>query len=124
MNDETKRKVLNEITQDINSSRLSRRGLLNRLKGMGVAFGAAVMLGVTEAPAFSFVLVKLASRCNINCTYCYWFRDPEVYNKPPVLTLDAEDQFCARLEQHRKYELDQFLLVFHGGEPLLFPKYR
>jgi uncharacterized protein len=71
------------------------------------------------------VLVKLASRCNINCTYCYWFRDPEVYNKPPVLTLDAEDQFCARLEQHiRKYELDQFLLVFHGGEPLLFPKYR
>jgi uncharacterized protein len=83
------------------------------------------MPGVTEAPAFSFVLVKLASRCNINCTYCYWFRDPEVYNKPPVLTLDAEDQFCARLEQHiRKYELDQFLLVFHGGEPLLFPKYR
>jgi uncharacterized protein len=80
---------------------------------------------VAEAPAFTFVLVKLASRCNINCTYCYWFRDPEVYNKPPVLTLDAEDQFCARLEHHiRKYELDQFLLVFHGGEPLLFPKYR
>jgi uncharacterized protein len=83
------------------------------------------MPGVAEAPAFTFVLVKLASRCNINCTYCYWFRDPEVYNKPPVLTLDAEDQFCARLEHHiRKYELDQFLLVFHGGEPLLFPKYR
>jgi hypothetical protein len=51
MNDETKRKALNEITQDINSSRLSRRGLLNRLKGMGVAFGAAVMLGVKESDA-------------------------------------------------------------------------
>jgi hypothetical protein len=51
MNDETKRKALNEITQDINSSRLSRRGLLNRLKGMGVAFGAAVMLGVKESEA-------------------------------------------------------------------------
>jgi uncharacterized protein len=83
------------------------------------------MTSAAEPAAFNFVLVKLASRCNINCTYCYWFRDPEVYNKPPVLTLDAEDQFCARLEQHiRKYELDQFLLVFHGGEPLLFPKYR
>ena len=83
------------------------------------------MPSAVEPAAFNFVLVKLASRCNINCTYCYWFRDPEVYNKPPVLTLDAEDQFCARLEQHiRKYELDQFLLVFHGGEPLLFPKYR
>jgi uncharacterized protein len=83
------------------------------------------MTSAAEPAAFNFVLVKLASRCNINCTYCYWFRDPEVYNKPPVLTLDAEDQFCARLEQHiHKYELDQFLLVFHGGEPLLFPKYR
>jgi uncharacterized protein len=83
------------------------------------------MPSAVEPAAFNFVLVKLASRCNINCTYCYWFRDPEVYNKPPVLTLDAEDQFCARLEQHiRKYELDEFLLVFHGGEPLLFPKYR
>ena len=28
-----------------------------------------------EVPPFAFVLVKLASRCNINCTYCYWFRD-------------------------------------------------
>jgi uncharacterized protein len=83
------------------------------------------MPSAAEPAPFDFVLVKLASRCNINCTYCYWFRDPEVYNKPPVLTLDAEDQFCARLEQHiRKYELDEFLLVFHGGEPLLFPKYR
>ena len=78
-----------------------------------------------EPPAFSFVLVKLASRCNINCTYCYWFRDPEVYSKPPVLTLQAEDQFCARLEQHiHTFGLKRFLLVFHGGEPLLFPKYR
>jgi hypothetical protein len=51
MNDETKRKALNEITQDINTSRLSRRGLLNRLKGLGVAFGAAVMLGVKESEA-------------------------------------------------------------------------
>jgi hypothetical protein len=51
MNDETKRKALNEITKDINTSRLSRRGLLNRLKGMGVAFGAAVMLGVKESDA-------------------------------------------------------------------------
>ena len=51
MNDETKRKALSEITQDINSSRLSRRGLLGRLKGLGVAFGAAVMLGVKESDA-------------------------------------------------------------------------
>jgi len=77
------------------------------------------------ARVFNFVLVKLASRCNINCTYCYWFRDAEVYNKPPVLTRESEDAFCARLEEHiREFEIDRFLLVFHGGEPLLFPKPR
>src|SRR5487761_1361700 len=81
---------------------------------------------VALAPqAFTFVLIKLASRCNIQCTYCYWFRDADVYKKPAVLTRDSEDAFCARLEEHiREFELDEFLLVFHGGEPLLFPKYR
>src|SRR5580693_3951179 len=74
---------------------------------------------------FAFVLVKLAARCNINCTYCYWFRDAEVYKKPAVLTPEAEDAFCLRLEEHiREFELPAFLLVFHGGEPLLFPKRR
>jgi len=51
-----------------------------------------------ETPVFTFVLVKLASRCNINCTYCYWFRDADVYRKPAVLTVYAEDAFCQRLE--------------------------
>ena len=38
---------------------------------------------VALAPrAFTFVLIKFASRCNIQCTYCYWFRDAEVYKKP------------------------------------------
>ena len=74
---------------------------------------------------FTFVLVKLAARCNIKCTYCYWFRDAMVYAKPAVLTPEAEDAFCQRLEEHiREFELPIFLLVFHGGEPLLFPKRR
>ena len=60
---------------------------------------------------FAFVLVKLASRCNINCTYCYWFRDAEVYAKPAVLTPEAEDAFCLRLEEHiREFRLDHFLV--------------
>src|SRR5271165_1931386 len=74
---------------------------------------------------FAFVLIKLAARCNIKCTYCYWFRDAMVYEKPAVLTPEAEDAFCLRLEEHiREFNLPFFLLVFHGGEPLLFPKRR
>jgi len=86
---------------------------------------ASVMPASMNVPIFSFVLVKLASRCNIDCTYCYWFRDADVYKKPAVLTLEAEDEFCRKLEAHiRKFELEAFLIVFHGGEPLLFPKRR
>lgn len=78
-----------------------------------------------DAPIFNFLLVKLASRCNINCTYCYWFRDAEVYKKPAVLTVEAEDAFCEALEEHIvNFQLDNFAVVFHGGEPLLFPKHR
>ncbi len=85
---------------------------------------AAIPLG-DDIPVCTFVLVKLASRCNIDCTYCYWFRDAEVYRKPAVLTAEAESAFCERLEQHiTEFELDRFNLVFHGGEPLLFPKHR
>ena len=40
-----------------------------------------------------------------------------------MLTREAEDAFCARLEEHiREFSLGQFLLVFYGGEPLLFPE--
>lgn len=76
-------------------------------------------------PPFTFLLVKLASRCNIKCTYCYWFRDPDVYRRPAVLTVEAEDAFCRRLEEHiNAFGLEHFIVVFHGGEPLLFPKRR
>lgn len=82
-------------------------------------------VGSDNAPVFTFVLLKLASRCNINCTYCYWFRDAEVYRKPPVFTREAEDAFCRRLEAHiEEFSLRDFMLIFHGGEPLLFPKHR
>lgn len=80
---------------------------------------------VRDSRVFTFLLVKLAQRCNINCTYCYWFRDADVYKKPSLLTVEAEDAFCERLEQHiDEFGLDQFRIVFHGGEPLLFPKRR
>jgi len=91
----------------------------------GAAPSAVVQTTLDESPVFSWVLVKLASRCNINCTYCYWFRDAEVYRKPAILTVEAEQAFCDRLAAHiEEFGLTFFSLVFHGGEPLLFPKRR
>jgi uncharacterized protein len=70
---------------------------------------------------FSYTLVKLASRCNLDCTYCYWFRDKSVYETPALLTLAAEDAYVEKLRRHIiRYRAPSFFILFHGGEPMLF----
>ncbi len=55
MNDSTKGRLdVNEvadITNELHEGRLSRRGLSNRLKGLGLGFGAAFVLGMSGAHA-------------------------------------------------------------------------
>jgi uncharacterized protein len=71
------------------------------------------------------IVVKLASRCNMACTYCYWFRDDAVYETPPRLTEEAEAAFVRRLDEHvRRHRIERFVIGLHGGEPLLFGKRR
>ena len=72
-----------------------------------------------------YLLLKLASRCNINCSYCYWFRDPSVYERPALLTPEAEVALLQRLSEHvSSHQLAKFSILFHGGEPLLLGKAR
>jgi uncharacterized protein len=67
------------------------------------------------------VLVKLASRCNLNCDYCYvynmgddaWRRQPKLMNEATVEALGE------RLAQLLVTQARPFSVVFHGGEPLL-----
>lgn len=75
---------------------------------------------------FSQIILKLAARCNINCSYCYWFRDESVYAKPKRLTQEVEDIFLIKLYRYLSNftRKKNFSLVFHGGEPLLFGKQR
>ncbi|MGX5172473.1 radical SAM protein [Aliikangiella sp. IMCC44653] len=76
-------------------------------------------------PAINEFVIKLASRCNINCSYCYWFNDPLVMNAPKILTLPAQLAFVTKLKQHiNQHQLKQVRIAFHGGEPTLFPKAR
>lgn len=67
------------------------------------------------------VLLKLASRCNLDCTYCYVYHmgDDAWRNQPKRMereTLEATAANLGRLvvAQHRSLSV-----VFHGGEPLL-----
>ena len=67
------------------------------------------------------LLVKVATRCNIDCSYCYWFRDAAVYNKPKLMSADVLHQLLQRIEQHvARYPLVDFPIILHGGEPLLW----
>lgn len=69
----------------------------------------------------SYLLVKLAARCNLNCTYCYWFKDPDVYRRAAVMGDRTAAALVKRIrEQIELHRLDQFKILFHGGEPLLF----
>src|SRR5690349_4073373 len=69
----------------------------------------------------SQLLVKVAPRCNIDCSYCYWFRDAAVYEKPKLMSDRVLHQLVQRIEQHvTQFPLVDFPIVLHGGEPLLW----
>lgn len=83
------------------------------------------MSRITSIPPLGYLNLKLASNCNLRCSYCYWFRDKNVLQEPPILLEDAELALVEKLESHiNKYNLREFFLLFHGGEPLLFGKSR
>lgn len=67
------------------------------------------------------VLVKTASRCNMDCSYCYVYQGPDTTwrtqpkrMRPPVLTAVRD-----RLVEHAGQQDAGFAIVLHGGEPLL-----
>jgi uncharacterized protein len=69
----------------------------------------------------SQLLLKVASRCNIDCSYCYWFRDAAVYDKPKLMSPEVLHRLLQRIEEHVvQNSLIDFPIILHGGEPLLW----
>jgi hypothetical protein len=48
---QNKQTELERVSRELSDNRLSRRGLLDRLKGLGVSFGAASILGIKRSEA-------------------------------------------------------------------------
>jgi uncharacterized protein len=71
--------------------------------------------------AIDTVLIKLASRCNLDCDYCYvyhmgddaWRTQPK---RMPAAVIEEVGRSLGRLEAKQARPLS---VVFHGGEPLL-----
>ncbi len=71
---------------------------------------------------FHTFLIKIASLCNLNCSYCYVYQTPDDSWKwkPKHLEKDIAQQIATRIQEHvTEHGLNDVTLVFHGGEPLL-----
>src|SRR4030095_5725909 len=72
-------------------------------------------------PITSYVL-KIASRCNLNCKYCYMYNlgDTSYRQQPAVMSEHVVEATLQRIPQHAVHKgLESVKLIFHGGEPLL-----
>ncbi|HEX5203687.1 MAG TPA: FxsB family cyclophane-forming radical SAM/SPASM peptide maturase [Actinoplanes sp.] len=67
---------------------------------------------------FNEFVVKVHSRCNLACDYCYVYESPgqSWREQPRVMTDETFAAVCRRIAAHRDGPVS---LVFHGGEPLL-----
>ena len=68
------------------------------------------------------VVLKVASRCNLDCTYCYMFNsaDRSYRDQPALMGLNVADAVIAKVSRHcAEHAIPHFSYIFHGGEPLL-----
>jgi uncharacterized protein len=68
-------------------------------------------------------LLKIASRCNLNCDYCYVYQhaDQSWRGQPRFMTDETLLRFAERLREYIElHDCREFSITFHGGEPLLY----
>lgn len=80
---------------------------------------------MANAASINLFLIKVAARCNINCTYCYEYNlsDQSWKSKPPRMARETLCQTIYRMKEHIvEHKIKKITVVFHGGEPLLAGK--
>ncbi|MGJ4959545.1 radical SAM protein [Bradyrhizobium sp. HKCCYLRH2015] len=68
------------------------------------------------------IVFKVVERCNINCTYCYYFNmgDKTPLQRPPVVSIDSAACVANWLVAGcRELKIKEILISFHGGEPMM-----
>lgn len=73
-------------------------------------------------PRITSFLVKIASRCNLACDYCYMYEhaDQSWRAQPRFMSDDTRRKLAMRIGEYvRTVDLKRLVVVFHGGEPLL-----
>lgn len=74
-------------------------------------------------PPVSCFLVKIASRCNLDCDYCYVYQhaDQSWRTMPKFIGRKTIDDFIEKLSNYvLELSIKKILIILHGGEPLLY----
>jgi uncharacterized protein len=80
------------------------------------------MPSTATARALHSFIWKIASRCNINCTYCYVYNlaDARWRGQPAYMSREVARQTSLRIREHCEvHNKRDASIVFHGGEPLM-----
>lgn len=75
--------------------------------------------------AINNYLLKIASFCNLNCSYCFMFnlQDTTYRGKEKIMPLEIVQLAAKKMvELARQQEITMLHVSFHGGEPLLAGK--
>lgn len=71
------------------------------------------------------LIIKVASLCNLNCSYCYMYNmgDKTYKNQPKYMSEETVSLILERVKEHvLEHKISNFQFIFHGGEPLLVKK--
>ncbi|MGH3170921.1 MAG: radical SAM protein, partial [Trebonia sp.] len=71
---------------------------------------------------FREFIVKVHSRCDLKCDYCYMYEmtDQSWRDQPRAMSEQTADLAASRIADHaRAHGLPEVTLILHGGEPLL-----
>ena len=75
-----------------------------------------------KATPFRQFVLKVHSRCNLSCSYCYVYEmADQSWRSQPLRMSDSTIEYTIhRMAEHvRKHGLESVSVVLHGGEPLL-----
>ena len=68
-----------------------------------------------------YVIVKIVERCNLNCSYCYYYtaENSEVYGRDQLMRAERLEELLEYIATASAHGIGQVVFAFHGGEPTL-----
>jgi uncharacterized protein len=82
----------------------------------------SLLAGGWRPVPFREFVVKIHSRCDLACDYCYMYElaDQTWRDRPRKMSEETAEQTAARIGEHaRAHRIPTIELILHGGEPLL-----